>query len=168
MVRIIHEVHHESLLLFATGLCRRFEMDASFANDLLQEFYYSVITRYEIVAKGYAEKGLPYLCQMIKNEIIDQDRKVKGLERKKELFSMEIPRSADVFSHCFELQSEKFLEDMSILLPAQDFQIMKLYMDGHSYDEIGEFMEMIPSTVGVRIHRAKKTLGPHFDQPSAK
>ena len=39
----IHQEHHEVLYLHATGLCYRFNRDISYADDLLQEFYYQVM-----------------------------------------------------------------------------------------------------------------------------
>lgn len=163
LVRIIHDAHHESLLFSAVGLCRRFKMDVFSANDLMQEFYYSVMARHDVVAKGYAAGGVSYLYKMLKNEVIDQGRKEKGFDRKEKMLAVDIPRPADIFSHCSEIHSEGFLEDMSRLLPDGDFQVMRLYIDGYSYEEIGESLDMNINTVGVRIHRAKKVLARHYD-----
>lgn len=87
--------------------------------------------------------------------------------RMKEIFSIQPPPVGDVFSYCVEVHSERFMEDLCELLSEQDFKVMKLYIEGLSYEEIAGYLEMNINTVGVRIHRAKKTLAPHFGRSSA-
>lgn len=129
-----------------------------------REFYIAVLNRHEIAWKGYTERGVAYLCQMIRLDVLDQNRKDKSIARMKELFARQQAGEADIHSLCGEAYAQQFLEDISQLLSPENLRVMELYIDGYSYAEIGQQVGMNPKTVGVRIHRAKKVITAHFGQ----
>lgn len=157
-----YEQYHGLLLAYATGLCRRFEMDNSFADDLLQDFYVAVLNRHEIAWKGYTERGVAYLCQMIRFDVLDQNRKDKSIARMKDLVARQQAGEANIHSLRGEAYAEQFLEDISQLLSPENLRVIELYIEGYSYAEIGQQLGMPTNTVGVRIHRAKKVITEHF------
>lgn len=159
-----HEQYHELLLAYAAGLCRRFELDISLADDLLQDFYVSVLNRHELAWKGYTERGAAYLFQMVRFDVLDLKRKDKSIARMKKLFARQAPTEAGLHDLCGEAYAEQFAEDMGQVLSPENLRVMKLYIDGYSYAEIGQQLGMPTNTVGVRIHRAKKVITGHFGQ----
>lgn len=50
-------------------------------------------------------------------------------------------------------------------LPFPDSQVMLLWLEGESTKAIAEVTGLSPSAVGVRVHRIKKLLAAHFDNP---
>ncbi len=153
-----YENYHEPLFSYARNLCKRFGKDASFADDLLQEFYVSVLERSELAWKGYRSHGLAYLRQMIRFDLIDQQRKDKSAARMKKLLVKQVSEKTGIYACYGPAYIERFLEDISELLSADNLRLMKLYLEGYSYAEIGEKLDMNPKTVGVRIHRVKKMI----------
>lgn len=159
-----YEQYHELLLAYAAGLCRRLGLDVSLADDLLQDFYAAVLNRHELAWKGYTERGVAYLFQMVRFDALDLRRKDKSIARMKELLASQAPVQADIYSLCGEAYAEQFLEGLGRLLSPENLSIMKLYVEGFSYAEIGQQLGMNPKTVGVRIHRAKKAVTEYFEQ----
>lgn len=162
LVCVIHAEYHEALLFHAKGVCKRFGFDPSFANDLLQEVYMKVLLRPELIQEGLDKSGPSYLFTMIKRNCINLQRKGKSLDRLKEVFDHEAPRIADINHLCIQIHAENFLEDLQACLSEQDFEIMRRYINGYTYQEIGQEIGMNSSTVGVRIHRSRKMLVKHL------
>lgn len=157
VVSLVHDQYHSSLEFYARGLCQRFNFDSG-ADDVLQIFYIKVMEKSKMVQQGLEEKGYPYLCQMVKNICLDLDRKKKSQGRLKEGFKYQAQNFNSIHYLCAEIYTESFLDGLSRYLTQRDAAIMELYLRGFSYDEIGKKVKMGSSTVGVRIHRAKKIL----------
>jgi len=157
LVSQIHDQYHASLEFYTRGLCKRFGFDSE-VDDILQIFYIKVMQKSEIVQQGLEKKGYPYLCQMIKNTCLDLDRKKKSLGRLKDDVGYQMPKVVSIDDLCTDIYTTSFLEDLRKYLSDSDSEIMVLYIQGFSYDEIGKKLTMSISTVGVRIHRAKKVL----------
>jgi len=56
----------------------------------------------------------------------------------------------------------QFFKQLEKLLSKEDCKVMSLYLQGYTYEEIGQQIKMNTNTVGVRIHRAKLTLKKHL------
>ncbi|MEL6738480.1 MAG: sigma-70 family RNA polymerase sigma factor [Pseudomonadota bacterium] len=51
-------------------------------------------------------------------------------------------------------------------LPFPDSQVMLLWLEGESTKAIAEVTGLSPSAVGVRVHRIKRLLAAHFEDPA--
>ncbi len=162
-VCFIQERHHEQLLVYVQGLCRRFRHCISYADDAMQQYYLKVLQFYEATKAGYEAKGIRFLRVMVRNELLGMSRKRKSLARLGEIYHGALPKSTDALGWAAETYIAEFFEKIVPFLSGEDARIMRLYIEGYSHEEIGEELGMKPSTVGVRIHRAKKILAPHFE-----
>lgn len=162
-VRTINRRHHQALYAFTLGLCRRFRFDPSYADDLMQEFYYELLSKYEEVAEGYARHGIKHLCRIIQYDILDLTRKRKSLGRVEQVFAHRLPASGNIHYLCYEMCTGQMLEKLQVCLKERDYRVMKLYLEGFAYDEIGRLLNMNHSTVGTVIYRAKKAIAQYYD-----
>ncbi|MCB9298895.1 MAG: RNA polymerase sigma factor [Lewinellaceae bacterium] len=153
---------HKALHVYASGLCAKFGFDPSSAADALQEFYVKLIAKYPDIAKSYEKHGPPYLFTMVRREVLTMHRKAKSLKRIHHMFGEMSPKAASLFSYSAEESINRLLHSVEKLLSETDLAILYYYLQGYSMKEIGELMPMHPSTVGVRIHRAKLRLAPYF------
>jgi len=156
------ETYHEALHFYALKLCRRFRLAPTFADDLMQEFYLSIFENYEKASKGYTLRKAGYFYPIIKYDLLDMNRKHKSLERLEVLASSMRPETNGIYCYASPIVYDAIIRQMRAVLPATDFAIMKLHLDGHTYAEIGAIIDMNESTVGVRIHRARKKLIAHI------
>ncbi|MCB0572555.1 MAG: sigma-70 family RNA polymerase sigma factor [Phaeodactylibacter sp.] len=159
----IKERHHEVLFMYALGLCKRFRYCPSYADDVMQEFYWKVLRFYENTEAGYATNGIGFLRVMLRNELLGLDRKHKSLSRLGKIYHGALPRTSELGGLATDPLIDEFEKMIVPYLSEKDARIMKLYVEGYSHEEIGQMLGMKPSTAGVRIHRAKKTLAPHFE-----
>ena len=159
----IRERHHELLLTYAQGLCLRYHYCISNADDAMQQYYLKVLHFYEEKKNGYEARGVRFLRVMVRNELLGMGRKRKSLARLGEIFHGALPKSADQHGWATDPYIQEFYDKIAPHLSDGDTQIMRLYAEGYSHEEIGQELGMNPSTAGVRIHRAKKTLAPHFE-----
>ena len=164
----IHGKHHEALYLLTLSLCRRFGHDESFANDMMQEFYIEILHNYEKIVQRYNDAGIKYLIQIIKFNVLDWGRRKKTRIRLGEVLIQQLPNTNKISCLCFDDYTDTFLESLSKCLAETDFDIMKLYLSGYSYQEIGNMVGMKESSVGVRINRAKQKLRVALDLPEKK
>ncbi len=161
----IHHKHHKTLLLYALGLCKKFQLDPSYAYDLMQDFYIAAMGNFEMLEKKYRENGLGALCRTLRYDIYDLGRKKKSIKRVEQVFSESRLKSNSIYYLCSEIQSELFYRVMEQCLSERDFNLMCLYIEGYSYDEIAEKLKMKNGTVSSAIHRSKEKLEVHFKRP---
>ena len=158
----VWERHHQSLRLYASRVCARFGSSISDSDDAMQEFYHKLLVNHEFIAVKYREHGLRYLMTIIRNEIFGIERKRKSMERISEVYTQPIPLSVDISHYSLEPHLEDVLKTAAKWLSEQDVNILKYYLEGYTHHEIGEKLQMNPRTIGVRIHRMKKTLKSHM------
>ena len=158
----VYQQYHEILTLNAIGLCKRFQFDRDFSQDLLQDFYMRILARPDQVQEGLDKRGIAYLLQILKHLCIDQKRQRKSIKRIKIVFEHNPPRIVDYQHLCAAIYTEAFFENMQKLLGEADFKLMRLYISGYSYKEIAVELDSLESTIGVRIHRVKKVLQDYF------
>lgn len=164
LVKFLYQKHHEALLFFTVGWCKRFGFDVSYADDLLQEFYEAVLNNHTKIARGYSLHGIKFLFQVIKYDLLDLNRSKKSKERVEQIYALGIDATSDIHYLCAEEFHQQFFEQLKRLLSEEDCVVMSLYLQGYSYEEIGRKIKMNTNTVGVRIHRAKRTLQKHIVQ----
>ena len=115
---------------------------------------------------GYRERGVGYFFTVLRNLLIEQGRKAKSMERLCKTLEADLPKAGNLYHFCVRAHSDEFKEDLRKYLNEKDYQIMALYIDGYSYDEIGELLGMTGNNVGVRISRIKRRLAGIFnDKP---
>ena len=161
-VTYLHSRYHHNFLLFAHGICKRFGLDISYANDLVQEFYTAALVKHLTMKKGYEKGGLAYLMGVMKNDILDLVRKQKSTKRVEEIFCLKAPKISHLKDLCFDMDAEGFKEALARILTLDNCQIMIYYIEGYSYKEIAQAIDMNENTVATRIRRAKKTIANHF------
>lgn len=154
-VCFLYQRHYRVLLVYAAGLCRRYGFDQSNAKDFVQGCFLEAMNNWEKVAKRYEQYGVGTLCRIMEFNALDGKRKQKSNRGLEEFFAAQ---NSGTYDHSLELQAEQYRNLFPQLLSEQDCEIMYLYLDGYSYEEIGEIVDMHASTVGVRIHRSKKIL----------
>lgn len=162
-VCMIHEKYHKFLILFAYKLCAQFDCDPSLADDLLQDFYQKLLDNHEYIAEKFKGDNVSYLFRMIQNRMLDIKRKKSSTNNQDETFTNAQPQIGSIHSLCSEMYYDNFFQTLDKILSKPDSELMKLYIKGHSYKEIGEMLSLNPSTVGVKIYRAKKILITHLD-----
>lgn len=158
----IYDSCHKPLYLQAFRLCRQYGFDPSFADDALQELYRKLLTKYPAIAAKLDEHGPGYLFGMLQRELLSLKRKHKSLKRIHQVAGEMTPDIAKPGYYASEEAINNLLREIETLVAQEDLDILKYYLEGYSMKEIGELMGMNPSTVGVRIHRLKQQLAPHF------
>ena len=158
----IHRTLHNSLHLHAIALCKQYGYDLSYAGDFLQEVYRKLLSKYPAIASKIRKHGTKYLFGMIRNEVLSAKRKDKSLARIHKVFGEAAPKEARLHCYCVEEAINRLLYSIERLVTEQDLEILRHYLHGYSTKETGELLSMKPSTVGVRIHRAKLRLAPYF------
>ena len=161
---MIVDKHHEELLFYSVGLCRRYFQKNTLAYDLLQETYLKMCLSFDHVHKGYNDHGVAYLCRMIKNCLFDAERKFKSFDRVEAVFSDRMPKISTIESLCYDIGQERFYHYLDKCLSKRNATIMKYYLEGYKHKEIADLMNLNQNTVSTIISRAKKVLATFFDQ----
>ncbi len=158
----VHDSHHTSLHNFAIGLCKQFRYGPSSADDALQEFYQKLLSKFPAIAAKVEKHGPPYLFSMVRREVLSMNRKDKSLQRIHKVFGEMAPKKASLYCYSAEESTSRLLHGIEKLVSEVDLAILQHYLQGYSMKEIGGLIAMNPSTVGVRIHRARRRLAPHL------
>ncbi|HMQ46014.1 MAG TPA: sigma-70 family RNA polymerase sigma factor [Saprospiraceae bacterium] len=154
----VHQRYHQQLRLYAQGLCRKLNIEATYADDALQELYAKMLNDHELVEAGFRKGGAAYLYTMVKNELLGLQRKKNSRIRLQEKLKVQLPEQMSWQQHPIEHHIEDFLQRAALLLTEQDLAILKLYLEGWKMNEISQTLNLNKSTVGVRIHRMKNDL----------
>jgi len=101
-VQFLYQKHHEALFFYTIGWCKRFKFDSSYADDLLQEFYETVLENHKKIAKGYALHGIKFLFQVIKYDLLDLNRSRKSMDRVEQVYALGIEATSDIHYLCTE------------------------------------------------------------------
>lgn len=158
----IYNSFHKQLLIFAASLCRQFGYSIGYADDALQELYRKLLYKFPPIATKIEKYGVRYLFSMVRTEVLNMDRKDKSLQRIHKVLGETMPKEASLYCYSVEESISRLLHDIEKLVSEEDLAILRHYLQGCSMKEIGELMAMNPSTVGVRIHRARIRLAPHL------
>ena len=156
------ENHYPSLMLFTTGCLRKYKVSELSPEDILQEVHLTILTKHKLVVKQYEQHGIKYINTIIKNEILNGIRQKKNRLRRYEIFHEKHPITANIFTLCTDIYNSDMMGELSKLLSSQDWDVMRLYIMGYSYDEISEMTGIKQNTIGSKISRSKKKLTRYF------
>ena len=154
-VKEVTKVHHEKLLLYALGLCRQFRLHHLAAADIVQDMYVELIVKWPISELRYRERGLGFLCQIIKFDTNDAWRKQKSTKRQEEVFAHRFPDKVDLHYLCIAAHTEEFYKLLEKVLKEEDYPIMKDYIQGFTYKEMAKLHGHPINTIATKIRRAK-------------
>ena len=84
--------------------------------------------------------------------MIDLSRKRKSIDRVEGVFAQQIPVASNIYFLCMEAQLELFYEMMQNILVDRDFPLMQAYVEGYSYEEISEMLD-----IKIEYRRGKNT-----------
>ncbi len=157
-VSYIHQQYDTVLHNYTVGLCRRYHIPIVQAEDLMQEFYLSVLKNHHAMIKGYLVRGIRFFYRVIKNDVFDFNRKKKSRNRLEEIYTMGVNLDFDLFYLAADLFQVQFTDELSRLLSKPDYAVFKLYLQGYSYREIEQKLCLNQNTIGVKIFRSKKVL----------
>lgn len=163
-VKYIHQNYDTVLYNYTVGLCRRYDIPIVQSEDLMQEFYLSVLKNHGAMITGYLTRGIRFFFRVIKNDVFDYNRKKKSRTRLEEIYTMGVDLDFDLFYLAPDLFQASFTDELSRLLAKADYQVFKLYLQGYSYREIESKLSINQNTIGVKIFRSKKLLR-QFYQP---
>jgi RNA polymerase sigma factor (sigma-70 family) len=150
----IWDKHHATLDSMALGLTNNTNFSA---DDLLQELTFKMLKNCKTVVTGYRKSKVGYLKTMLKNIFIDMLRKEKTARTAVDIFLQK--RSSN------PVELDEGVELYRILIAAIETRfdessatIFAYYIQGFSYEEIGQMMDMSKNTVGTKIYRIKQWL----------
>lgn len=138
----IYEEYQSDLVRFASSLCRHKED----AEDLVQQAFVKALDQCELFEQMHPMQIRGWLLMTIRTTFIDQFRR----ERRKGVFdeTMEVPYEANIEDH---LITSNLLSQLSDSLR---IVVVLRYLEGYSSVEIGERLNLNPSTVRSRLSQA--------------
>jgi len=152
-VELIWVRHYGTLELYVRGFCKGNQLRYLTIEDVLHDFFLTMLEKHALFLPGYRDTGLPYLLRALRNQLINFDRKKKdqnlpGDGPALEQFDALVDRSSPTFS--MDLEFFYSLLDRYLKM---DSQLIKLWIGKFSYKEIADMLEMNINTVGVKIKR---------------
>lgn len=162
-VKYLYEKYDPILYNYTAGLCRRYKIHVSQAEDLMQEFYLSVLKNHHAIIQGYLARGIKFLLRVIKNDLFDFNRKQKSRNRLEEIYTLGVSVKYDLYYLAPDLFQANFTDQLKRLLPPSDYAVFKLYLQGYAYREISNLLKLNENTIGVKIFRSKKLLRNYFE-----
>lgn len=154
-VELLWERHYRTLYLYVRGFCRGNQLRLLSIEDVLHEFFLSVMEKHEQFIPGYRDAGLPYLLTALKYQLINWGRK------KRDHNLPENDQSHEKFEGLVDKSSPTFLLDLECFYKLldqylkKDSQVIKLWIEDFSYNEIAQKLDMKIGTVGTKINRSK-------------
>ncbi|MBE2208822.1 MAG: RNA polymerase sigma factor [Saprospiraceae bacterium] len=160
----IFGLYHTTLYAYAVSACKRSGIDVAFADDFMQELYCRIISDPRTVMEGCANKGIGYLCTMLRNLVTDAHRKNKSIQRLKEVVALQVP-TLNVNAWSEQTHIDAFLEAAEKILPVAEFDAIRLYIEGYKLQEIAEIMQTNTTQVHRLVKRAREKISLHlFDR----
>ncbi|MBP8240383.1 MAG: sigma-70 family RNA polymerase sigma factor [Saprospiraceae bacterium] len=161
----IYRDHHEAMYLYGVGLCKRFRIDMSLADDIQQETYVRIINdKKGKVLAGYQQSGIAYILTMMHRIMIDTYRRGRRIQRLKEVAALQVP-THNINAWSEQTHIEAFLEAAEKILPTDEFDAIRLYIEGYKLQEIAEIMQTNTTQAHRLVKRAREKLSKHiFDK----
>lgn len=156
--------HYETLLAYATKLCRLFNIDVSRAQDFVHELYLKLI---ELHRKGQAEvvrNPLAFGYTLLRHIMVDEQRKGKKIYYDLDDEESRLPEKSDEHRSENQILDSFVLEELKELLTDEELIILNLYTQGLRNTEIAWMLGFNPSTLNVKIHRIKQRIREFFEQ----
>jgi RNA polymerase sigma factor (sigma-70 family) len=142
-------------------VARNYEANAALQEELLQEILLAVWE--SLPSLRDVARLKPYVLRIAHN--IGATHVARAMRSRADVSIDDEMNRAALPSHPDESQSRSaLLLDAVRRLPLPSRQVISLLLEGLSYQEIAEVLEIDISNVGVRAHRAKKLLQELFDE----
>lgn len=146
-------------------LARAMERDAEKARDLEQEIHAALWSSFARFEGQCALKTWVY--RVAHNVAADHvARAARGPKRVALEEIADLPSPANPEAETGQSLVLRQVQDLIRQLPFPDSQVMLLWLEGESTSAIAEVTGLAPNAVGVRVHRLKKLLARHFENPS--
>lgn len=139
-------LHRYQGLLYA--LCRRYSRRGASIDDLLQEAAIALWKARELILPMPAVQQAAMVWKIARNAVIDTLRKTRDSES--------LPVEYDRQSDDRTLLNE--LHEQINLLDEPDLTIVRMQLEGYSYEEIGLHVGMTEKNISVRLVRIKEKL----------
>ena len=140
-------LHRYRGLLFT--LCQRYSHRNTTVEDLLQEASVALWRNHErLTAMPWGPQQAALVWKIARNAVIDDLRRTPLTEA--------LPEGYDCVDDDRTLVHE--LHERIAMLPDPDRSIVKMQMEGYSYEEIGERLGMSEKNVSVRLVRIKEKI----------
>jgi RNA polymerase sigma factor (sigma-70 family) len=151
------------LLTYSISVAKRFSHLHLKGDDYLQMFYLKVMTNSEVIFAGYQEHGVKYLMSIIKNEILNTNRKQQKRKIREEESCQEKILATKKDDAAKEYSLEDLLRILKVHLKRIDYEILVYYLEGYQAKEIAKMVGLHYRTVGTRIFRIKKDLQTYLE-----
>ncbi len=145
-------------------LARAMERDREKARDLEQEMHAALWSSFARFEGQCALKTWVY--RVAHNVAADHVNKAARGPKRVPLDEIgDLPSPADPEAETGQSIVLAQVQDLIRQLPFPDSQVMLLWLEGESTKDIAEVTGLSTSAVGVRVHRLKKLLAKHFQNP---
>lgn len=139
-------LHRYRGLLFT--LCSRYKHRGLEVNDLIQETTIALWRNSERLLTLGSVQQAALVWKMSRNAVIDALRRIEDMD--------ELPEAYDEQAEDRSLIQE--LHEEINRMEEPDRTILNMQLEGYSYEEIGQALEMTEKNVSVRLVRAKEKL----------
>jgi RNA polymerase sigma factor (sigma-70 family) len=148
--RELYEVFKNRLM----GLCRRYTRNREEAEDVLQESFIKIFTKFHQI--GSAEKAEGWMKSVAVRTAIDHYHKNK---KDKQLFEPNDAATLNVEAVAIDQVSDEYLVTLINHLPGKSRMVFNLFeVEGYSHTEIAAMMHITESTSRSQLHYAKSLL----------
>jgi len=148
--RELYELFKSKLM----GLCRRYTRDREEAEDILQESFIKIFTRFH--QAGSPEKAEGWMKSVAVRTAIDHYHKSK---KEKKLYETNDPSNINIESVSIDQASDEYLVTLINRLPPKSRMVFNLFeIEGYSHTEIAAMMDITESTSRSQLHYAKTLL----------
>ncbi len=151
--RLLYDTYYKTLVLFANQVVNDKEVAKDIVQDYLAKFW--VTKPYKTLKSGLDK----YIFQAVKFSAITYLKEARRKEDSYQSFSREVMSEEDTIQLEEQVDIIKVVYQMIDLLPAERRQVfMMVFVDGMSYQEVAERLEISKNTVKTQLSRALKFL----------
>lgn len=159
---IFHQRFAKQLLLRGYRLCEDEAIAADCVSDLFEQLLNYSSKERDAIFKGMEDENIKaWLYTAIKNRILDSLR--KKLRQKKALMVLNRLLHYARFSNQINTYDDDF-QRLAVLLSEREKEALELHLEGNSYQDIANKMQISPETVKTHLIRGKKRLKNIKDQ----
>jgi len=157
------DANHAMMVFYLYGAFK--PRDHSVVDEVLQGFLIKLWQKYDRIKTISTEKLNGYLLMMLRNEYLDYLRKEKKGQRAEIDEKNTQHLAVELYHGCPEEAHANVLQVLKSILKRSDhYEVMRMHLEGFSYLEIEEIMNIPLGTVGTIIRRSKEKLRRHLDQ----
>ena len=164
-IKYVCKHYNDSLILFATNLCKKYNHSTHKADDLVQDAYLWLLGHIEKHGQIDEKEFLKLLRQKIRSNLIDDYRKTRSLNRNNDNFQ----RLHAIKPYCqiddnapAKLWERLLKRALACLTDAFDRKVMELYFREYRIREISQELDRPKTTITPRIYRSLKKIRKHL------